>query len=285
MRRSSSVSLLFIVTHHALAAVTVVIVGMTQILALGLGKIRQPKVIAEVLGGILLGPTAFGRIPGFQAHIFPKESQSYLSLTANIGLCLFLFLVGLEIDAAVIRRNVRLSASVALAGMVVPFAMGASLAIPLYKNFVDPKIEFTHFMLFTSVAFSITAFPVLCRILTELKLLDTTVGIVVLSAGVGNDIVGWTLLALSVALVNASSGLSALYILLTCVGWTLFLMFPVKIVIHMLARKTGSIENGPTMFFMTVTFLLVFGSAFFTDVIGGSKFMFCFMFCILTHLF
>jgi Kef-type K+ transport system membrane component KefB len=150
---------------------------------------HQPKVIAEVLGGILLGPTAFGRIPGFTEHIFPSDSRPYLSLTANIGLCLFLFLVGLEIDAAVIRRNARLSVTVALAGMVIPFGIGAGLSRAVYKQFIDPSIQFTHFMLFTGVAYSITAFPVLCRILTELKLLDTTVGIVVLSAGVGNDIV------------------------------------------------------------------------------------------------
>lgn len=72
--------------------------------------------------------------------------------------------------------------------MVIPFGLGAALAVPLYSEFVDQSVKFTHFMLFAGVAFSITAFPVLCRILTELKLLDTTVGIVVLSAGVGNDI-------------------------------------------------------------------------------------------------
>jgi Kef-type K+ transport system membrane component KefB len=72
--------------------------------------------------------------------------------------------------------------------MSLPFAFGAALSVPLYHRFIDPSVQFTHFMLFTGVAYSITAFPVLCRILTELKLLDTTVGIVVLSAGVGNDI-------------------------------------------------------------------------------------------------
>ncbi|KAL0961524.1 hypothetical protein HGRIS_006464 [Hohenbuehelia grisea] len=241
---------------------------MTQLLALGLRKMRQPKVIAEVLGGILLGPTAFGRIPGFTQHIFPQESRPYLSLVANIGLCLFLFLVGLEIDSGIIKRNAKLSAIVALAGMILPFGFGAALAVPLYNKFIPKDVEFTHFMLFTGVAYSITAFPVLCRILTELKLLDTTVGIVVLSAGVGNDIIGWTLLALSVALVNAGSGLTALYILLTCVAWTVFLLFPAKFALRWIARKTGSIENGPTMFFMTVTILLLFGSAFFTDIIG-----------------
>lgn len=83
-------------------------------------------------------------------------------------------------------------------------------------------------------------------------MLDTTVGIVVLSAGVGNDLVGWTLLALSVALVNASTGLTALWILLICIGWALFLLFLVRRFVLWLARRTGSIENGPTTFFMTV---------------------------------
>lgn len=105
-------------------------------------------------------------------------------------------------------------------------------------------------------------------ILTELKLLDTTVGIVVLSAGVGNDIVGWTLLALSVALVNGGAGTTAVYILLTCVGWALFLLFVVRRAFSWLARKTGSVENGPTKFFMTIVMVFMFASAFFTDVIG-----------------
>ncbi|KAH9035600.1 Sodium/hydrogen exchanger family-domain-containing protein [Lactarius hengduanensis] len=246
-----------------------IIIITTQILSLGLRKLRQPRVIAEVLGGILLGPTAFGRIPGFSKHIFPSESIPYLSLVANIGLCLFLFIIGLEIDAAIIRRNARLSATVACAGVIIPFGLGAAFAVPLYKHFIDSsQVSYTHFMLFTGVAYSITAFPVLCRILTELKLLDTTVGIVVLSAGVGNDIIGWTLLALSVALVNAGSGLTALWILLICIGWTLFMLFLVRRVLSWCARATGSIENGPTMFFMTATILILFGSAFFTDVIG-----------------
>jgi Kef-type K+ transport system membrane component KefB len=268
---------------HALSGIIII---TTQILSLGLRKLRQPRVIAEVIGGILLGtssalscsrsqqirylgPTAFGRIPGFSKHIFPPQSIPYLSLVANIGLCLFLFLVGLEIDTAIIRRNMRLSVTIAAAGITIPFGLGAALAIPVYHQFIDSsQVSYPHFMLFTGVAYSITAFPVLCRILTELKLLDTTVGIVVLSAGVGNDIIGWTLLALSVALVNAGSGLTALWILLACIGWSIFMLFIVRRVLFWVARNTRSIENGPTILFMTVTILVLFGSAFFTDVIG-----------------
>lgn len=147
--------------------------------------------------------------------------------------------------------------------------LGVALSVPLYHTFIDTtSIRFTDFMLFTAVVFSITAFPVLCRILTELKLLDTTVGIVVLSAGVGNDIVGWILLALCITLINAHSGLTALWITFICVGWTIFFLLPVKWAMLWLARRTGSTHGGPTIFFVTVTILVAFASAFFTDVIG-----------------
>ncbi|KAH9886448.1 Sodium/hydrogen exchanger family-domain-containing protein [Cubamyces lactineus] len=245
-----------------------VIIFTTQVLSLILRKLRQPRVIAEVIGGILLGPTVFGRIPGFTQHIFPTDSRPYLNLVANIGLCLFLFIVGLEIDASVIKRNARLSLTIAAFGVCIPFGIGTALSVPLYHHFIDSSVSFTNFMLFTAVTLSITAFPVLCRILTELKLLDTTVGIVVLSAGSGIDIIGWTLLALTVALVNSGSGLNALWVLLVCVGWALFLIFIVRHALFWLARRTGSTRDGPTMFFMTVVMILLFGSSFFTDVIG-----------------
>lgn len=99
--------------------------------------------------------------------------------------------------------------------------------------------------------------------------MDTTVGVVVLSAGVGNDVVGWILLALAVALANASTGLVALYVLLTGAGYALFLLFPVKWCYVWLARRTGSFERGsPTSLMMTVTIIMVLFSALFTDIIG-----------------
>jgi len=192
-----------------------------------------------------------------------------LNLTATIGLVLFLFLVGLEIDTRLIKRNMRSSAAISVAGLVVPLGLGAALGVGVYRQFISNTVNFGYFVLFTAVAVGITAFPVLCRILTELKLLDTTVGVVTLSAGVGNDVIGWILLALTVALVNAGNGLTALYVFLTSVGFVLFLMFPVKMAYRWLARRTGSLETGqPTALMMTVTLLIVFSSAFFTDVIG-----------------
>lgn len=160
---------------------------MTQLLALILGRIRQPRVIAEVIGGVLLGPSVMGHIPGFTQHIFPTQSIPLLNLTANIGLVLFLFLIGLEIDFTIVRRNFKASASISAVGLLLPLGMGAALGVPIYHVFTDHTVNYGYFLLFVAVAIGITAFPVLCRILTALKLLDTTVGAVTLAAGVGND--------------------------------------------------------------------------------------------------
>ncbi|EIM85679.1 cation/H+ exchanger [Stereum hirsutum FP-91666 SS1] len=248
---------------------TVIIIGMTQLLALFLSRIRQPRVIAEVIGGVLLGPTVMGRIPNFTNTIFPKDSLTMLTLTSTIGLVMFLFLVGIEIDMSVVKRNAKASAAISAAGLIIPLGLGAAIAIPIYHEFTDPSVNYGYFILFVAVAVGITVFPVLCRILTETKLLDTTVGVLVLSAGVGNDVVGWILLALTVALVNASTGLVALYVLLTGVGFALFLLLPVKWAYVWLARWTGSLETGqPTTMMTTITLVIVAISAFFTDVIG-----------------
>ena len=115
---------------------------------------------------------------------------------------------------------------------------------------------------------SITAFPVLCRILIELKLLHTPVGIVTLSAGVANDVVGWILLALCVALVNASSGITALYVLLVAIAFILTLCFAVRPVFLWFLKRTGAISSGPSQGIVTLTMMMVLVAAWFTDIIG-----------------
>jgi Kef-type K+ transport system membrane component KefB len=104
--------------------------------------------------------------------------------------------------------------------------------------------------------------------LTELKLLGTPVGIITLSAGVGNDVVGWILLALCVALVNAGTGITALWVLLTCIGYTLFLVYAIRPAFMWILRRNRSIEDGPSQSIVALTLLLVLASAFFTSVIG-----------------
>ncbi|PGH28963.1 hypothetical protein GX50_08292 [[Emmonsia] crescens] len=248
------------------------IIIICRVLHYPLSKMRQPRVISEVIGGIILGPSVMGRIPGFRAAIFPEESIPNLNLVANLGLVLYLFMIGVETNLRSMLSNWRVAVSVSAAGMVLPFAFGCAIAYGLFNEFGDDPslapINFGTFMLFIGIAMAITAFPVLCRILTELELLNTTVGEIVLSAGVGNDVVGWILLALCVALVNASTGLTALWVLLTCVGFVLFLTYAVRPVFIWYLKRTGSLHNGPDQSVVALTLLLALGAAFFTQVIG-----------------
>jgi Kef-type K+ transport system membrane component KefB len=131
------------------------VIVTTQLLSLLLRSLRQPRVISEVLSGMILGPSILGRIPGFSKTIFPPDSLPFLNLTANIGLVLFLFLVGLEVDVRLIKRNARYSGLVAAAGMILPFGLGTAVASAVYDKFVDKnEVSFSHFLLFVGVAFA-----------------------------------------------------------------------------------------------------------------------------------
>ncbi|KAJ5390985.1 K(+)/H(+) antiporter 1 [Penicillium cataractarum] len=249
-----------------------IIIVLCRLIHWPLSKIRQPRVIAEVIGGIILGPSVMGRIPGFTDTIFPTASIPNLNLVANLGLVLFLFLVGLETDIRFLASNWRVALSVSAAGMILPFGLGSAISYGLYNQFHDDPstvpIKFGTYLLFIGIAMAITAFPVLCRILTELKLLGTRVGVIVLAAGVGNDVVGWILLALCVALVNAGSGLTALWVLLVCTGYMLFLFLVFKPLFYRFLERTGSLQKGPSQSVVTLTLLICLASAFFTQVIG-----------------
>lgn len=197
-----------------------------------------------------------------------------LNNVANLGLILFLFLIALELDIRLFNQNWRVALSVGLAGMLLPFGLGVGVAYGIYHQFPAANaLNFGVFGLFVGTALAITAFPVLCRILAELRLLSSSVGVTVLAAGVGNDVVGWILLALCVALVNNSSGLTALWVLLVAVGWVLFLVYAVRPAFHWVLRRTGSLQNGPTQGVVALTLLLVLTSAWFTSKFAPPKFL------------
>lgn len=237
--------------------------------------LQQPRVIAEVITGILLGPSVMGHIPGFTKTCFPTASMPGLTLFANIGIILFLFIIGMEVDVQFIKRNLRVSISVGLINMAIPFALGCGIAKGLYQQYRvnDPTlnpISFTTFMVFIAVAMSITAFPVLVRILTELNLIVDRVGTIALAAGIINDLTGWILLALAVTLANSSKGINTLYILLLTLAWFLFLMFPVRLSMRFLLKKfTNDLVSGdPSQASMMFILVCVFISAFYTNIIG-----------------
>ncbi|KAL2176256.1 Sodium/hydrogen exchanger family-domain-containing protein [Thermothelomyces heterothallicus CBS 202.75] len=212
------------------------------------------------------------RIPGFKAAIFPDASLPVFNNVANLGLLVFLFLVALEVDIRLFTHNWKAALSVGLAGMVLPFGLGFAIAYGIFHQFqpgnTEHPVGFGTFGLFVGTALAITAFPVLCRILSELNLLRCDVGVTVLAAGIGNDVTGWILLALCVALVNNSNGLAALWALLCCIGWTLLLVFLVRPPFMWVLRRTGSLQNGPTQGMVALTMLMILVSAWFTGIIG-----------------
>lgn len=136
------------------------IIVFCRLLHWPLSKLRQPRVIAEVIGGVLLGPSVMGRVPGFTAHIFPTAAMPNLTLVANLGLVLFLFLVGLEVDLRYLAKHWRIAISVGTLGMALPFGLGCAIAYGLYHEFEnEPGTVHTNFgiyMLFIGVAMAIT---------------------------------------------------------------------------------------------------------------------------------
>lgn len=202
--------------------------------------------------------------------MFPDEAMPVFNNVANLGIIMFLFLVALEVDVRMFKANWRAAVSVSVAGMILPFGLGCAIAWGLYHQYRTDadivEIEFGVYALFIGTALAITAFPVLCRILTELKLLHSEVGVTTLAAGIGNDVTGWVLLALCVALVNNSSGLAALWALLCGVGWTLFLVFAVRPAFLWLLRRNGCLHKGPTQSMVALTLLMTLISAWFTGM-------------------
>jgi Kef-type K+ transport system membrane component KefB len=230
-------------------------------------RIRQPRVMGEVLAGILLGPTLFGALdPGLQAKIFASDIVPYIGVAANLGLIFYMFLIGLEVDLGQLRGRARMTFVVSNTALLVPLMLGMLVALPLY-SLLAPDIRFAAFALFVGVSMSITAFPVLARIIAERRMLRRPLGALALSAAAVDDVSAWFLIALATAVAGASSGL----VVLETIGWAAVFCLGMAFVVRpLLARAAVAYDEAGRVpgTWITAIFAGVLLSAIATETIG-----------------
>lgn len=232
-------------------------------------KIRQPTVIGEIAAGIFLGPSFIGTyFPEFSGFIFPKESMGNLEFLSQIGLILFMFIIGMELDLRVLKNKAQEAVVISHASIIFPFVLGVGLAYFIYSTAYAPNdIKFLSFALFIGIAMSITAFPVLARIIQERGLTKTKVGTIAITCAAADDITAWCILAVVIAVVKAGSFVSALYTVIMALVYVFLMM---KVVSPFLKRmgEIYSNKEGLSKPVVAVFFVTLLISCYTTEVIG-----------------
>ncbi|MFD4718293.1 cation:proton antiporter [Streptomyces sp. NPDC058423] len=247
-----------------------------------LRRFGQPPVIGEIAMGIVLGPSLLGWLwPEAQHWLFPESVLPYTSVLGQLGLLGFMFLVGLELDLGALRGSSRTAVAVSQAGMLVPLGLGALLAFPLYGRLAPDGVGFVPFTLFMAVAMSVTAFPVLARILVDRGLYGTPLGALAMACAAVDDVAAWCLLALVVALTAAGSPFDAL----SAAGLTVaFGVAMVLVVRPLLARwaARGRADRANDGVVLVLLFSGLCLSALATDLIGVHTLFGAFLFGVAT---
>lgn len=233
-----------------------------------LKKIGQPSVIGEIIAGILLGPSFVGMyFPEFSAFLFPKSSLPNLTFFSQIGLILFMFIVGMELDLKILKKKAHEAFIISHASIIFPFALGMGLALYMYQTYAPANVNFLSFALFIGISLSITAFPVLARIVQERQLTKTRVGAIAITCAAVDDITAWCILAAVIAIVKAGSIISALYTVLLAIAFV-FLMLKI---IQPFLKRIGDIYSHqdtlskPVVAIFFVTLLI---SSYLSEIIG-----------------
>jgi Kef-type K+ transport system membrane component KefB len=251
---------------HVLLALAVVIITARGVGAL-FKLLGQPPVIGEVVGGILLGPSFLGKYaPETFSYVLPKTAIPFLGVIAQLGVIFYMFVVGLELDLKVLRKSGHAALAISHASIVVPFLLGAWLATQIYTKLAPSGIPFLSFSLFLGVSMSITAFPVLARILTDKGIQKSRMGTIALTCAAVDDVTAWCLLAFVVSIVQSKLGGALITLGLTIVYITAMFLIAgplVRKLVPWLEKFDRLTEGGIAIFFVG---LLV--SALLTEFIG-----------------
>jgi Kef-type K+ transport system membrane component KefB len=232
-------------------------------------KVGQPRVVGEMFAGIMLGPSLLGAIaPQWSAFLFPPSSLGFLNALSQVGVVIFMFLVGLGINPKELKSQGHAAVLTSHVSITAPFVLASFLAVYLYPRLSDSSVPFTSFALFMGAAMSITAFPVLARILTERNMLNSRLGTVAIACAAVDDVTGWCILAYIVLFIRAANtGHLILFTVGGLIAFTLVMLYGVQRLLkrfESLYRQTGQLSENA----IALMLLLALSSALCTEWLG-----------------
>lgn len=246
----------------------ILVIALSRLVGLGFRRIKQPLVIGEIVAGIMLGPSLLGLLfPAFAAAIFPTETIPFLGVLSNIGLVFFMFLIGLELDPKYFKGGLNTAVLVSHVSILAPFSLGTLLALVLYPRVANGGVSFTAFTLFLGAAMSITAFPVLARIITENNLQNSRIGSMALTCAAVDDVTAWCLLLVAIAVTRTNSMVGALPNIVAAMIYISFMLLVGRKLLGQFATfydRTGRL----TQSMLALIYICVVVSALITEVIG-----------------
>ena len=246
-----------------------VIIAASRLMGMVFARCGQPSVVGEMAAGILLGPSLFGMLaPGAFQFVFPATSLAVLKMLSQIGVCLFMFVVGMELDTGHVRKKADVAVMVSHASIVLPYFLGVLLAYFLYSHLAQPGATFTAFALFMGISMSITAFPVLARILQERGLTKTFLGSTAITCAAVDDVTAWSILAFVVAVAHATSMAASAFSLVLVVLFIVFMIWGVRPALPRWMGRAALERDDPSKGVMATVICVVVAAALTTEIIG-----------------
>ncbi len=244
------------------------VIGLSRLVGLGFRRLKQPLVIGEIVAGIMLGPSLFGWLaPQFATALFPPETIPFLNVLSQIGLIFFMFLIGLELDPKYLKNDLNVAVLVSHVSIITPFSLGTLVALLLYPLVSYDGVSFTAFALFLGAAMSITAFPVLARIITENNLQNTRLGALALTCAAVDDVTAWCLLAVAIAVTRYNSMIHAVPTILEAILYIALMLTGGRLLLRQLATYYDRRQKlGQSV--LAIIYISVVVSAVITELIG-----------------
>ena len=257
--------------HHPLSILLIQIIAvllMVRLFGFLFKHIGQPGVIGESVAGIVLGPSVLGYFfPDVFQALFPPESLTNLELLSQVGLVLFMFVIGMELDFSVLKNKINETLVISHAGILVPFFLGIVASYWIYEEYAAAQTAFLPFALFIGISMSITAFPVLARIIQERNMTKTSLGTLAIASAANDDVTAWCLLAVVIAIAKAGTFASALY----AIGLTALYIIIMFMVVRPFLKKVGEVYANQEVInktFVALILLILIISSTLTEIIG-----------------